>query len=581
MTAYSEKSFYDRAWDRHAEYVKRREKVDSRRDEIVEHIRPDLITGLLEELHDKEGMQLGDTIIEGTPPWCALVWSRGFQANMVGRKIQWARRRVEENPDPEVRRFVTFKGNDDVNKYQQALDETMSAVYRKSNFYDIINDYILDGGTVGSPVVIPEHDVLERRINCVTPHYSQCWWDRDYFGRDNALHVIHEMSALQALNFFGKSLPAKVQKSLDEGHQYVRYTFLQAIYPAGDAIFNDLKDPPRITRPWMNFYFFKGADENEKKPMETSRPGYRAVNSPFDIWHYSRKSNELYARTPGWWSLQDVKGLYAAAEANIEGLEQNVRPSMWSPQELEGLLDFGPAGENWAQDYEQYKAPPTPIYPRGVNTSDGMELMRHFIESCRRHYHVNLFMMLENLHAQQGKTFPTAYEIFKMEGERQSQLIPAIETFENGLLARIDSRFIEIEANADRLPEPPEILLEFGTGEVDIEFIGPLSTAQLRQQGIGRIHNALAAADPIMERWPDTKFKIKAAELLERVLEEADMYQGIIRSQEEYDEMIATKRQYAQQLMMAEQLGQAADAVPKLSKKPEEGSPLKLLTGAA
>lgn len=573
MTAYKEKNLFDRIIDRHGQLVKLRAPFDPARKTIVEHFRTDLTLTT-----DEDGNFLGSDIIEGSGPWYLAVMARGFQGSLVGPSIEWLRYHMRERD---------FKGVDEVNQWLQEFEEQMYWAYRNSNYYDILPSFITDGLSIGSPVTIADEDAGSGKVIYTIPHYTENYLSKNWLGKDDTYHREYEMTAMQAAKMFDKeSLSDALQLELKQGNHYNKHKFIMAIYSEDDDIFNDLKPEDKKykpDRPWPQFYIEKNADTLKKKPLPVKKGRITLIkdgywSKPFSAWHYHRNPHETYARTPAWSALSDVKGNEALWSTLYEAAEGEVRPAMMAMANQKGLLHLMPGGTTWAQTKDDYNQPPFPIrkdikYPFGMDFADRVET------KIERHFHTRLFQMIDKYN-REHKQPPTAYQIFQMQGENAGQLGPAVQSFEGGLLKTNDDRMIEIEGRAGRLPPPPDVVLEYSGGEVDPQFTGPLAMAQKMFLGVQRVHNGLAGADPIFERWPETKYKVKASMLVEKVLEDLNFPQDCIVPEDEYQEYLAVLAQQEQEDRQLEQAERIAKAIPSVSKDVEPNSPLAALTGA-
>lgn len=573
MTAYSEKNLFDRIIDRHGQLVKQRAPFDSARKVIVERFRPDLTLTT-----DEEGNFTGSDIIEGSGPWYLSVMARGFQGSLIGRSIEWLRYHMREN---------FFKGIDEVNQWLQELEEQMYWAYRNSTYYDIMPTFIKDGLSIGSPVTIADEDESSGKVIYTVPHYTENYLSQSRLGEDDVYHREYDMTAMQAAKMFDKEkLSDALQNDLKQGDHYKKYKFIMAIYSEDDDIFKDLKEDDKKykpNRPWMQIYIEKNTDTLKKKPLPVKKSGISLIKNgywskPFSSWHYHRNPHESYARTPAWIALPDVKGNDALWTTLYEGIEGEVRPAMMAMANQKGLLRLMPGGTTWAQTKDDYDNPPFPIkkdfkYPFGMDMADRVE------NKIERHFHTRLFQMIDKYN-REHKQPPTAFQIFQMQGENAGQLGPAVQSFEGGLLKPNDDRMMEIEGRAGRLPPTPDMVLEYSSGEVDPQFTGPLAMAQKMFLGVQRVHNGLAGAEPIFNMWPETKYKVRASILVEKVLEDLNFPQDCIVPEEEYQEYLTVLAQQEEDARQLEQAEGMAKVIQSTSKDVEPNSPIAALTGA-
>lgn len=582
MAAYETLSLAKRIVSRHSEYIKIRARTDDQVKVIKGLFRPDLIVGMVGQ--KDEGGFAGSEIMEGTAPHAAMVWQRGMAGNMFSRKSAWFRNKLREPP---LDTGVKFKGNDQINQYNQDFDDHMIDVYRRSNFYDVMGGFILDGGTTSSPVMLRERDLVNDRIICKVPDCSQRWISKDVFGYDNSLHVLWEWNAIQALQYFGKDkLPDKVKKNLENGDHYTKSEYLQVIYAAGDPIFDNLPkgEEVSVTHPWMEFWVNNTDVETEQAILKPKNHGPGYFTRPFSSWHYWRNWHETYGRSMAWWAVFDVKGANRHWEALFGEAAQRMKPPTWAMGSLKGILDLSPGGDNWADDETAYDLPPKFI-ERQSGYEVGMDFADRLAMATKRHFHNDRFVGAMDI--VEGKAQPeTAYAHWRMESQQNVQLLPMVETLENQVLRDNHEAFVESERMAEpaypwgRLPEPPDIAKEFGDGHADVEFIGQLSIAQERDITLSRYFRNIGMAEILFNISPELIEKIRWGMTLEDILEAGNFPQKNIVSEEEFEEIKKGIRQRELQAELAEMAPKIAMAAKNLQGKTEDGSPLKQLTGA-
>jgi hypothetical protein len=584
--AYAVQGLYRRIVERHAQYVQRRRQYDAQRNTVVELLRPDLVKG---EVGDKdEGGFTTGPIIEGTGPYAALVWQRGFMGNILSRKSDWFRDKVKEPPPATG---VKFDGNDEVNQWLQDIDDQMTAAYRRSTYYDVMPQFILDGGTVGSPVMLFQHDIANDRMICQVPDYAAVWLDKDIFGRDNCLHVKREWNALDAAEFFGEEqLPDAIKHQLENGNHYTKTEYLQVIYGAGDRIYKDLPEGESVpqTHPWLEHYICLGAQgPQEEKVMTPLNKGPGYFVRPFSTWHYRRNDHEVYSKAMGWWSIPDIRGNNAMWEAMFGEAEYSLLPATWALGSQRGRLQVFPGGENWAEGARDWEQKPE-FLEKPTRPQVAWEFMDRLMGNVRRWFHYDLWLMINQKMDQKAQA-ETAYGLMRAELERTTQLAPQVEEFENQVLAHTHNIFMEAERTADldnswgRLPEPPDIVKEYAEDsddQITPEFIGPLSMAQNQVRGVEKFYKGVAVAELVAEKAPMTIHKVKWEEALEDALEALDFKQKHIRSAEEYDAVVQGIEQRAMQQQLAEMAPKVAQAAKNLQGETKKGSPLDRVTGA-
>lgn len=574
MTAWAETSLYKRILARHGDLEQIREQWGPQREDIVRNFRPDVPVEV-----DDEGHFLNSDMYTGDPVHAALTMARGFTGTMVGRQLNWIRYFMSH---------IAFRGNDLANKYMQELEDHMTPVYARSNFYGKMPEFVLGGVTIGSPVMLTQEDRKNNRNVLTIPHYKEVYLGQNYFGEDTIFHRKYEMKAKDANDQFGKeALSRSVNNSLKQGEFFTKSEYIHAIYEKDDPIFADLMESDKKfapKRPWVEFYIEKSTDLTKQFPLPTPKdagPGY--FSKPFTAWHYHKNSTESYARTPAWFAIFDAKGGQQNKKALIIDAELKVRPATWSMPNRRGKLYLGPGAKNYADSAQDFDRQPQIMY-EGGKYSVGVDSLDRFWADVERFFHTKLFTQLAQL-VDSKQAPPTATQVRGMFGEKAILLSAGIQSYESEVLTPINERFMEIEDRAGRLPQPNDELVEMaaeiaaaeGPGtfaaDIDAEFLGILSRAQRES----KISSRLVAYDAIAQLAqfdPNLPKKFRISLSAERIAEELALPQDEIVPEDEYQERLkedAQRQAIEQQLLAAES---AAGTAEKLGKPVDETSVL-------
>ena len=504
MPSYEEKNLYERIILRQSDMESMRDPLDLDCDRIISLFRPDMIR-YADRKDDttKDQMKgiLGANIHEGTGPWASRLMSDGLQGNLVSASIDWIRYTMDEQ---------IFKGNDQVNKWLQELEEHMLSIYREpnSNFYAAMGPYTRHGVTVGSPVIIPELDPDSGKILCVVPHPSTRYFMQNRFGVTDVLHLKHQWTVRNAVKTFGKeNLSVGVQHAYENGRDNEKVVIIRAIYFYLDRIFKDLPDDNRIDGtsiiidgseqrkpvktftprwPWVSIYIER--DDNKearekKKPLKIE--GY--WSKPYSVWHYEKDQSEVYSRTPAWFSYYDVKSANNMRKSLMMAGQKSVESAWWVPDYLKGIFKAYPRGMNW-YNVGQAKMKPEQLGEK-IDYPFGFEIEKEFQKSIERWFHTRMWLMINRL-TEELQAPPTATQILTMGGEKAVVLGPRVGPFLQNL-DEIDARFVDIEDRRGALPEAPDIVLNESQGKVNPEFIGPLAQLQKRFLGVQRLEVGL------------------------------------------------------------------------------------------
>lgn len=598
-TAYPNKTLVQKILDRHGRLVTLRQPYDDSFGDIIDFCEP----GLLSWDRNTEGEFRGERIYEGTPPWALRTMTDGWIGNTVSESNPWLKYL-----------FPALTGNDDVNGWLQDLEDHLYPVYRESELYPSLPSFVRTALSVGSPVIIPSEDRDKQspsygKIKCEVPHPRE-----SYHGSNGVYHREFQLTVLDAVREFmggkvpieGKDETVKATYTTDEkknddvvpvegklnrallqdyynGNHFVKYTFIRAIYRKDDPILKN----ERITfrnKPWMEFYVQKDASDTEQTNEPIKVQGY--WTKPHLRWDYEINDDEFYARTPAWHAMMDIKSGQEFAKQRLERGQQELHPPMWAQRKFKGRMNMRPKGFTYYDNPDEYQNIPKPILDRS-RYDVGKDVHDMINRSVERWFHVPLFRMLQRI-SEEKKGWPTATQIIHLNAEQMILLAPLIGRWTN-VLREIDTRFFDIERRAGRLPPPPDIFLEYQAyrqtmgdtkTRIDVEFIGPFMQTQQRSLAVRRIETGLAIAEKFINVFGEQlAYKVRSSTALERALEQVGFTQDDIVPEDEYQKTLADIAQQEQADKQAEQLAQVADAVPKLSKAVESGSPIAGLLG--
>ncbi len=568
-TGWENGNLFERIMIRDGEMVSERRPYEDDFEAIIEIFRP----GLSEFQDTADKKRIRDTF-NGTPASALRIMADGMQGSIVSRSIDWLKYTM---PQPE------FKGVDEVIAWLQACEDHMLAVYARSGFYPCLGPYFRGALSVGTPAIISEENEGTGKIECTVPHPRENYFRFDSFGVPVQYHRRFKKTLTQ-LQIELKQRGIKVEamspttQTAIKGGLNTDIDVLQVYYRDDDPIFEGLLEGDKVSgqfgdilpaRPWRTYLLeipAKGGVKTGKVPFEAA--GYWA--RPHAVWRYEISTDEIYARTPAWFSLHDARGEITASKTLMEAGEGYVRPSYYASEDMRGKIRRKPGSTSYAPTDKSFiKEMPNAgmKYPIGDKERD------RIVANVERWFDVPFFLMvIRNLTS--GGAPQAATTMIMAQGEQALLRGTNIQRVVNDALTPIDDRFFSIELNAGRLPEPPDVVLEMTDGQVDAEFIGPLLQAQKKAFAVRRYLEGKGIIDSHVETWPQDKHKIKSAQLLEKTLEAVGFDMESIVSEDEFAEIMEAIAQQEREQQALEAGSQIADAVPKLSKAVEPNSPI-------
>jgi hypothetical protein len=588
------KSLSQKILDRQARYEQIREPWNYRMSEIIEFCDPGLTAwegdygsgtvyyhagqAVSGGSYDNgvEGRFRGTRSYEGTPPWGLRVMANGWQGSLISRVIQWFKYMF---PEPRLR------GNDDVNRWMQELEDFMYSVYRTSELYTSMGPFTRGGLSVGSSVIIPYEDEFGK-LKCEVPHPKE-----NYHGPHDSYHRKYKIPVLDAVKKFmgGKVdvnniINAKLSYSLLrdylDGKHDERHEFVRVIYRNDDPILNG--QPIRFrNKPWMEFYVEtpkSGQGDNKYNDNEPlSAEGY--FTKPHIKWDYEKNTDEYYARTPSWHAMIDIKSLQEFERQKHEAGQRQLNPPMWIMRKYRNQYTGNPGNRVFYSGTAEADNIPRPILD-GTDWQLGDLQARQIRQSVERWYQTNFFLQISTLTSENTGTWPTATQILQLSGEKALILAPQVGDFTDRL-REIDDRFFDIQRRKGALPDPPQIVVDyFGEQEeqgnsqvnIDIEFIGSLASLQQRAETLGRSEEGLSIIGAYSQLDPMLTKKARLSVAMEKDLESIRWPQDAIVPEDEYQDILAAIAEAEAQDKMVEQGLSAAGAAKGVSGPVDESS---------
>jgi len=489
------------------------------------------------------------------------IWADGLYGHHVSPAIVWFATQLPEKWLNEM---------DEVREWLQECDEGLYPAYRKSNFYDshILGTWLRDGGAIGTATLLPEEIIGEAITGFQVPHPRTIWLADDPYGRANLMHRRFKLTTRQIAAKFKNDL-----KKLSDPLQYdienmknmtKRWEFIQAIYPNVDQLTGNIGV---AGMPYSSTYV---QVDGEKLINQSGLPLFPPVLR-------LGKQDKPYGFGIIYDAIVSINTDNEMGATMLEAAQKSVDPAKMIPKDMQGNTDFAPGGENYYTDIsKEIKVINEKInYPIGADREDRIQ------QRIRDHFHVDYFLML--MEAARNKTELTATQVMEMAGEKAIVMGPQLGTI-NSVLQQVHRHIFFIEYNAGRLPVAPAIVQDYSQGDINVNFVGPLPQAQKRLFKTQGITHGLASIVPIVQAQqmvgqPNTVIdKIDLDEAADVLMESHGMPEKVMRSDEEVEEIRAARAEQLQADQALEQAGQVADAVPKVSKKVEEGSVLDAVT---
>jgi len=532
---------------------------------------------------DLKGKKRGKDIFDGSPGSALGIWRDGMQVFMVSKSLRWFKSEMSD---------YRLNDIDEVRIFLQEYDEAMYAAYDRSNFYSVLNEWFNDAGSVGTASLYTEEDI-KGGTTVHTPIHL-----REVFVAENKFQVVDVLfrkffyTARQALQAFDKNKLTSDVISNAKDHPEKTHEFIHAVFPNDERQFGSISS---TNKRYKSVYLQTKGSGGDNQPNQTSESIVNANGQPIDgivkeggydifpyaVWRFRKNSDEIYGYSPAMDLMVTIEKLNTIGKTLLQAAHLSVRPAKNIPEHMRGNVDLKPDGFNY---YEKGGDKIVAIDNK-INFPIGIDREERYEKIIINGYNVEFF---KTFIGRKGEA--TREEILQIKAEQAQLMGSQVDRLvEDGLSKNFDV-VAAIEDEAGRLPEPPQILVdlreeEIRTGRqktrINIRFTGPLAQAQRRMFILQPIKSGLRELGEATVLFPNITDRIDEDLLSEAILDASDFPQKLMRSTADVEDIRQAREQAALQQKQMEMAAQMADAVPKLSKKPEEGSPAQLIGAVA
>lgn len=507
---------------------------------------------------DNKGQARGKDSYSGVANSALGVWADGMQGHMVSQSIRWFKSAIN---DFELNR------NDEVQAYLQRYDEVMYGEFNSSNFYSVLGEWFRDAGSVGTAPLFTEEDIARQVAVHIPIHPREIFVSEDRYGNVDTVFRRFFLTAKQAIEKFDEKLLSKNLKDNAEDEPEKRHEFIHATFPNTDRMFGSLLS---IHKPIASVYLEINSDiENEG----IVRQGGFDIN-PYAVWRLRKNSDEIYGYSPAADAMVEIKKSHQLSKTLLQAAHRAVAPPLNVPEHMRGNTRIEPDGRN----YFERGGDTISVIQTGMNypiAIDREDKVQRIIEDA---YRVDFFLILARAEREM-----TATEIMERQSEKAVLLGPQVDRLEQEGLSKVFDIVSDIAEKAGKFRnlDPPQILIDAMQSDkqpkIDIRFIGPLAQAQRRIFQMQPIRNGMNELAQAAVVFPKVLDRVHEDRLAERILDSTDFPQDVMRSDDEMRELREKQERELAEAKQMQMLQGAAEAYPKVSKKPEEGSPAEAI----
>lgn len=542
-----------------------------------------------QEIYDDSAMLARNMLVDGmvgylcsrNQPWFALELPGKFNFPRASGMRSWSGRRVDEFPQ--------------VQRWLQDCQTVMYSAFNRSNFYDVITEFISDGATCGTATLQIEEDITNAAIVFTVPHFRECFIAENQWGKVDIIYRIYKMTLRQLSQKFGKDKMRSVDDNWDRDYaqnMYQEREVCHAIYPRSD--FNSGRMDAKSKR-WESLWTYRKGGVMLTNSIATgvsaldssagggvftlAEGGYDSM--PTISWRWRKNDDEVYGRGPAHDAFVSIAQANQMGKTNLITAHQAAEPPLIAYSDLRGAIQRGPAGITYLESNrgDIRARAPMPLYT-GVNQLPfSIEFQDRVRQIINQHFHTDVFMMMSGLSQQGNQSRMVVEQVQELQGEKAAILGTRVGNLQSEAFDPLINRVYSIEAMAGRIPTPPDILMESVHGPVEIQYLGPLAQAQTRLTKVRAITTGMQLLTQIAQINPTSidvvDYDKAAMEVLEAVMFPASCY----RDPRQVVAIRDQRNKMSQREETAENLPKLARAAASLAKAPEAGSILKQVMG--
>jgi Bacteriophage head to tail connecting protein len=532
-------------------------------------------------LQNREKGQKANTLVyDGSPisAWGVLV--DGLEGNLISQSGKWLGLTLPN--------IVQFPRTSPMRKYNGRLDEipdvkvwlewkedVLYGAFKRSNFYSETNTMIRDASSIGTASMFAEEEIGRSRINFQVNNPGEIWIAENRYGEVDTVFRKFKLAAQIAAQKWDTANMSAALRSAVDNAPWSEFEFIHACFPRNDIEMYLSEDgtfkPKRgeMNLPWASIYIQVGHKEKVLK-----RSGFRF--NPFICWRWWKNSEEWYGRSPGMDAIVDIMKLNSMEKSLTYAGQLAVEPPMLVHEKFRGKLRMSPRGRNYTKNFEEERIMPI---NQGINFPIGQashDKVRAIIED---HFKTKFFLMLYEA-AMSGRQLSVP-QVMEMQGEKASLMSSIIGRIISEFLNPVVSVVDDIETQAGRMPDPPQMLTDLFAGtQIEIEYLGTLAMAQKRMVKTQGIYQAISAIEPLMKVNPEIVDYIDADETAKEILRVNGWPAKAIKTDDEVKAIREARKKQMEKKEQMEQMEKMAQYLPNVQKATETGSPLHQISKA-
>jgi len=518
------------------------------------------------KINDKtlKGQKTGIQVYDGTAIGAVNLLTDGLTGYTISKSFKWFSYALPQK----TRYGQRLDSIPEVKRWLEDCEECMYAAFLASNLYEQAPEFVRDAVTVGTVTINIDEDIAGGRNVFTVPHFRECYCAENYFGVVDTNYRKYNLTLKQLVEKFGYDQMVKNDPKFEKDYRTNRHKereVIHARFPRKDY------DPGKMNGRNKPFASVWVLTSGKKLLLESG-----TSHQQFVTWRWRKNSDEWYGRSPAWDAFVDAMTCNQAAKTNLVAAHKMVEPPMVGPSDLRGSIRSGPGGWTWVDNMSADRLP-RPLM-EGLQLPFGLEMQDRLAEKIKDHFQIDFFLMLTQAALQ--KVEITATQVIEMGGEKAAVLGPRVGRLETEAMSPIHDAVFMNEQRAGRIPAPPPILEDYGGGEINIQYMGPLSQAQRKMFISQGIDQGLAFIGQVMAVAPDAIDHVNFDNTIRDGLTARGFPQKDLNDPDKVKQIRQIRQQAREQQAALEQAIATAKAMPAAGKGIDSNSAAGMLMGA-
>lgn len=483
-----------------------------------------------------EGHVSRKKIVDSAGTFALRTLASGMHSGLTSPARPWFK--LATAGDPELREFGPVKW------WIDGIERRMREILQKSNVYDCYHHGYADLGLFGQScgLLVEDDAQLIRMIQLL---HGTFWLARDWNGVATTCYRKMRWSVHRVVARFGyENCSERVKTAYDSSRYDDDVDIWHAVEPRLD------RDPRKIdkrNKPFLSNYWEDKSGEN--KLLEESGFDQNPIIAP----PWDRYADDVYAFSPTFDVLSDIKMLQKEQKDKMEGIEKKVRPPMQGPTSLKNNpKSLLPGSVTYVDDPTGKGFRPT--MEVNLQLSELREDIREVRERINQGLYADLFLMLTNMEGIQPRN---QLEISERKEEKLLALGPVLENIYNGQLAPTIDRIFHIGMMRGEFPEPPR---EIQGENLSVEYISILAQAQ-KAVATGAVERLSGFVGNLAAVKPDVLDKFDGDQAIDVYADMIGAPPSLVVPDEKVAKLRADRDQRRQQMEQAQVASTAAPAI--------------------